>query len=85
MRDSTNDLVISVVTIWEVSIKFGLGKLSLSLPFRDWMLKAIQELDASPLPITVEYADAQSALPQLHRDPFDRMLAAQARVETSPS
>lgn len=58
-----------------------LGKLTLSLPFREWMNRAIADLGAMVLPITVEYADAQTRLPGHHGDPFDRMLIAQAQLE----
>lgn len=84
LQDPTNDLLLSAGTIWEISIKSGLGKLSLSLPFRQWMNQAIQDLGANVLPITIEYADVQSRLPAHHGDPFDRLLAAQAQVENVP-
>jgi len=73
--------LISAATIWEIAIKTGLGKLTLSVPYRDWMNRAIADLGATLLPITVEYADMQATLPGHHRDPFDRMLIAQAIVE----
>jgi PIN domain nuclease of toxin-antitoxin system len=84
ITDPSNELLISAATIWEISIKSGLGKLKLSQPFLVWMTKALNDLRASLLPITVEFAAAQAALPNLHRDPFDRMLAAQAMVESVP-
>jgi len=84
LQEPSNDLLLSAGTIWEISIKVGLGKLSLSLPFRQWMEQAIHDLGASVLPITVEYAAVQSGLPAHHGDPFDRLLAAQAQVETVP-
>ena len=74
-------IVLSAATIWEVAIKVGLGKLTLSQPYRLWMNQALADLGATVLPITVEYADAQAALPAHHRDPFDRLLIAQAMVE----
>jgi len=74
-------LLLGAGTIWEISIKVGLKKLSLSLPFRDWMAQALTDLSLSILPITVEYADAQAALPYHHKDPFDRLLVAQAKIE----
>lgn len=58
-----------------------MGKLTLSQPYRQWMQKAIGDLSLSILPITVDYADAQAGLPWQHRDPFDRLLVAQALVE----
>jgi PIN domain nuclease of toxin-antitoxin system len=81
IADPANELLLSAATIWEISIKVGLKKLSLSLPFRDWMNRAIADLGIALLPITVEHADAQAGLPYHHRDPFDRLLAAQAQVE----
>ena len=76
-----NEMVISAGTIWELSIKVGLGKLSLSLPFQTWMERALVDLHLTVAPITVEVAQRQMSLPFHHRDPFDRLLAAQCLVE----
>ena len=76
--------VISTATIWEIAIKVGKGRLPLSLPFRPWIEKAIADLVLVILPITLDHADQQIALPFHHRDPFDRMLASQALVEGIP-
>jgi len=84
ITDPANDLLLSAATIWEVAIKVGVAKLTLSLPYRQWMAKAIADLDLSILPITVDYAHIQSGLPHHHRDPFDRLLVAQAIVEGIP-
>ena len=81
LEDASNDVLLSAATLWEIAIKTGLGKLTLSVPYREWMNRAIADLGATVLPITVEYADMQSTLPSHHRDPFDRMLIAQAIVE----
>jgi PIN domain nuclease of toxin-antitoxin system len=81
ITDPANDLLVSAATIWEIAIKVGLGKLSLSMPYREWMSQAIADLGVNVLPITVEYADVQANLPMHHRDPFDRLLVAQAQVE----
>jgi len=81
LQDPTNELLLSSATIWEIAIKVGLKKLSLSFPFREWTHKAITDLDLSVLPITVEHADVQAGLALYHRDPFDRLLIAQATVE----
>jgi PIN domain nuclease of toxin-antitoxin system len=84
INDPANDLLLSAASIWELSIKVSLGKLRLSLPFRDWMDRAIADLGATILPITVEFADTASALPGHHGDPFDRMLVAQSKLEKCP-
>ena len=81
ITDPANDLLLSAASVWEIAIKVGLGKLTLSLPYRQWMAKAIADLSLSILPITVDYADVQAGLPQHHRDPFDRLIVAQAIVE----
>ena len=81
LEDPANELLVSAGTIWEVSIKSGLKKLSLSMPFRQWMNKAMADLGLTLLPINVEYADVQAALPRHHADPFDGLIAAQAKVE----
>ena len=81
MTDTNNDLLLSAATIWEIAIKVGLKKLSLSMPYKQWITKALDDLGMTVLPITVEYADAQAGLPSHHRDPFDRLLVAQAQVE----
>lgn len=81
LESPANDLLLSDGTIWELGIKVGLGKLSLSLPFQEWMNQAIVDLAVTVLPISVAHVDTQIALPFHHRDPFDRLLAAQAQVE----
>ena len=81
LQDPANDLLLSAGTIWEIAIKVGLKKLSLSMPYKQWVTKAMAYLGMTVLPITVEYADVQAGLPNHHRDPFDRMLVAQSQVE----
>ena len=82
--DPSNDRLLGAGTIWEIAIKVGLKKLNLSQPYRQWMEQAITGLGATVLPITVEHADIQAGLPLHHRDPFDRLLVAQALVENMP-
>jgi len=81
MTDPSNDLLLSAGSIWEIAIKVGLGKLLLSLPYKLWMTSAASDLALTVLPITLDHADVQAALPRLHGDPFDRLLVAQAMVE----
>ncbi len=84
LQDPANDRLISAATIWELAIKVALGKLPLSLPYRQWLDKAIADLNLTILPITPDHAERQIGLPFHHRDPFDRMLAAQVLVEGMP-
>jgi PIN domain nuclease of toxin-antitoxin system len=57
---------------------------TLSLPYRQWMTRAIADLALTVLPITIEYAEVQGSLPHHHRDPFDRLVIAQAVIEGIP-
>ena len=84
LEDAGNEALISAATTWEIAIKTGLGELTLSVPYREWMDRVIADLRSTILPITVEYADVQAQLPCHHRDPFDRMLIAQAMAEKIP-
>jgi PIN domain nuclease of toxin-antitoxin system len=84
ITDPSNDLLLSAASIWEIGIKVGLNKLSLSMPYRRWMNNAIADLGLRVLPITVECVDVQAALPRHHGDPFDRLLVAQSQVEDVP-
>ena len=84
LQDLTNELLLSAGSIWELAIKVGLNKLALSTPYREWLSQAISDLSLALLPITVEYADVQVGLPHHHRDPFDRLLIAQAMIEHVP-
>ena len=81
IQDPANHKLVSVASCWELAIKVGQGKLGLSLPYRPWMEKAIADLVLTLLPITVEYAERQSTLPGHQKDPFDRMMIAQALVD----
>ena len=81
LEDLANNLMLSAATIWEIAIKVGLKKLTFSLPYRQWMTQAMNDLEVTTLPVTVEYADVQAELPRHHRDPFDQLLVAQAIVE----
>jgi len=62
-HDRANVLLLSAASVWELAIKVGLGKLTLSRPFRNWMDQSLADLGVTLLPITVEYADALAALP----------------------
>lgn len=71
------DVIVSVVTPWELGIKVALGKLDMP----DDLLDQVRSNGFDLLPISDTHAVAAAALPLLHRDPFDRMLIAQATIE----
>lgn len=79
LTDGANDVLLSAGVVWEVSIKRALGKLDAPAGFAETLLSA----GATPLAITVEHADAAGSLPWHHRDPFDRLLVAQAVAENA--
>lgn len=71
------DPIVSAVTVWEVAIKRGLGKLE----GPDDLLPQLEHAGVELLPVTARHADLVGSLPFHHRDPFDRLLVAQATVE----
>ena len=70
-------MLLSAVVVLEISIKRSLGKLRVSDEYLDLLLGA----GVQPLPLSISHASAVEHLPWHHRDPFDRMLVAQASVE----
>jgi PIN domain nuclease of toxin-antitoxin system len=80
VRDRSNVVLVSTVTIWEMVIKAELGKLTLRLPLAD--IVAQQQANGMVvLPVTLPHTLAVQGLPPIHRDPFDRLLIAQANAE----
>ena len=73
--------IVSAVCVWELAIKQRLGKLSLGSDVRTWMRRVTSELVLDHLPVTADHAAAVEHLPDVHRDPFDRLLVAQAVAE----
>ena len=76
--DETNELFISIASIWEMTIKSNLGKLNLSIPLSDLIAQKLIPSDIQLLPIQLEHLTVLQTLPFHHRDPFDRLLIAQA-------
>lgn len=72
-----SEVFVSAVSAWEISIKTGLGKLQVP----DLVSDALPTLGLIELPITIAHGERAGALPLHHRDPFDRMLVAQAQHE----
>lgn len=78
IANPNNDVHVSSVSVWEVAIKATLGRLEIQL---DDLEDAIIRNGFRPLPIGFRHAVTAGRLPSVHRDPFDRMLIAQASVE----
>lgn len=81
IADENNELWLSVASIWEIGIKVPVGKLPLPAPLDSYISSRIAQLGMRSLEITASHALQAAALPLHHRDPFDRMLIAQAQIE----
>ena len=75
-----SDLLLSVASLWEIGILQSLKRIQLRLSIREVADLCVSELGADLLAIEVEHIDRMRALPFHHRDPFDRLLIAQAQV-----
>lgn len=83
IEDLNNERLFSVAGMWEIAIKVSLGKLQLHVPFVALFPAQLQANAIELLPIRSTHAAEVLVLPFHHRDPFDRMLVAQARVEVA--
>jgi PIN domain nuclease of toxin-antitoxin system len=79
--DPAITVLLSIASVWEISIKTALGKLDLPSPLETVLPNAMEASQIHSLAITMGHALAVRSLPLLHRDPFDRLLVAQAKVE----
>jgi PIN domain nuclease of toxin-antitoxin system len=81
IEDPANDVFISPASYWEIAIKVRLGKLDLHAPYDDFMYRGIVGNDFAILPIELKHTSVLTTLPFYHKDPFDRLLVVQAKVE----
>ena len=77
MKNQTNEIFLSVASVWEMAIKVSLGKLHLSQPFDLFIPNQLLLNDITLLDIAVSHTLLVATLPFHHRDPFDRLLIAQ--------
>ena len=85
--DPSNQLLVSVATLWALGIKYALGKLPLPVSARDFFAREVAVRGYTVLDVRRAHAERAAELPfpdPGHRDPFDRMLVAQALVEGVP-
>ena len=83
LNNPANELFLSMASVWEIAIKVGLKKLTLSAPYIPFMAKAISNYRVTVIPITTNSCDEYEQLPfplSKHRDPFDRMIINHALV-----
>jgi PIN domain nuclease of toxin-antitoxin system len=84
IRDPAQVKLVSPASYWEIAIKISLGKYTLNEPYESFMQRGIFGNNFSVLPIEPKHTAALTTLPFHHRDPFDRLLVAQALVEQVP-
>ncbi len=84
IADLNNELLLSVVSLWEIAIKTSLGKLELLRPFDQLMAGQLKQNAITILPIEVHQLSRLIDLPFHHRDPFDRLIIAQSITERLP-
>ncbi|TPM32821.1 type II toxin-antitoxin system VapC family toxin [Mesorhizobium sp. B2-3-4] len=80
IEDSENELLFSAASLWEVAIKRGLGRTDFQVDPR-LLRRGLMDNGYQELPITSKHAATVDGLPAIHKDPFDRILIAQAMVE----
>ena len=84
IEDLDNTPAYSIASVWEMALKIGLGKLAMTRPLYPEFARLLQQLGFQQLEISYRHASAVARLPWHHRDPFDRLLIAQASVENLP-
>jgi PIN domain nuclease of toxin-antitoxin system len=78
LEDGTHDVLVSIVTAWEIAIKQSLGKLELARPAERWLPDVLKRTGYEVAELSLPAALLVRALPWHHRDPFDRLLIAHA-------
>ncbi len=81
LETTSNDLVLSVVSVWEIQIKSQIGKMSLPAPLAEIVKTNINRNKLEILPVKLEHIFGLETMPSHHKDPFDRLIIAQANVE----
>ena len=84
LDDIENEVILSVASLWEIAIKASLGKISLERSFEDLIPQQLVSNEIGVLPIRLKHLAVLTDLPFRHRDPFDRLLIAQAMAEGLP-
>jgi len=84
INDGNNEILLSIVSIWEIAIKHSIGKLSFELPFEIFISQQLSVNNFDLLNIRVNHLNIVANLALHHRDPFDRLIIAQAMVEQVP-
>jgi PIN domain nuclease of toxin-antitoxin system len=81
IEDAANEVLVSAAVAWEIAVKVLLGKLTVPADPAAWFPARVRSLGFHHLDITAAHALAVRGLPDVHRDPFDRIMIAQAQIE----
>jgi PIN domain nuclease of toxin-antitoxin system len=81
MEDGTNEIFVSAVSGWEIATKLRLGRLPFAELLTDNLVDYVQQQGFGQISVTLHHAQRAGSLPEVHKDPFDRMLIAQALTE----
>lgn len=84
LEDAATERFLSVASLWEIAVKIAIGKLALRQPFAPYIPEQVRRNGITLLPIEIAHLAQITTLPPHHRDPFDRLLIAQAMVEHLP-
>jgi PIN domain nuclease of toxin-antitoxin system len=84
LEDPGNEKLLSIASVWEIAIKHGIGKLMLADPPPIYLQDVLRRGGVALLPIQFDHAVQAGSLPLHHKDPFDRLLAAQSLIEAIP-
>ena len=82
IADPANEIYVSAAVAWEIAITFSSGKLTIPMSPASYVPSRVIALGFETLPITQDHALATLALPEIHADPFDRIMIAQAQFES---
>lgn len=84
LEERQDTFVLSTASLWEMQIKLAIGKMELRLPLAEMVREQVEQNGFEILPITLNHVLALETLPFHHKDPFDRLLIAQAQSENLP-
>ena len=81
IKNNNNEIYFSAASAWEISIKSKLGRMKLGEDLGSFIIEQLTANSFGPLAITISHSLYTEKLPQIHKDPFDRMMISQSKVE----
>lgn len=80
LTEPASELLLSAASAWEIAIKYAIGKLALPVPPKLYVPDRLRRSDTEAIPVELAHTLRAAELPDLHRDPFDRLIIAQAQI-----